>query len=56
MGKLRRTGNNKKVRTAIEPSNIVRSFLIRTESKNELQKSKNYVYEVPCEHGRNRRR
>lgn len=46
---LRRIGSRFNIRTAFKTSRTLRELIIKTKPENEDQKTKNCVYEVPCE-------
>ncbi|XP_045477895.1 uncharacterized protein LOC123683043 [Harmonia axyridis] len=50
--KLRRIGNRYGVRTAFQTKNTVRANLTKVKPDNENQRTKNCIYEIPCECGR----
>ena len=49
---LRRVGNRYNIRTAFKSSRTLRELMIKTKPENEDQKTKNCVYSVPCQCGR----
>ena len=50
--KIRRIGNRYKVRTTFKTKDTVRGKLTKVKPDNENQRTKDCVYEIPCECGR----